>query len=109
MQRGDSNALTAHYEADAVIMPPNSELVKGKDIIAVWGGAVRMGVKGFKLTTADVTGGGDIFTETGTFEMTGAENKMLDKGKYITVWKKDNGTWKIYRDIWNTSMLIAAK
>ena len=109
MQRGDSNALAAHYAADAMIMPPNSETVNGKNAIAVWGGAVRMGVKGFKLNTSDVAGGGDIYTETGTFEMTGAENKTLDKGKYITVWKKENGTWKIYRDIWNTSMPMAAK
>lgn len=108
MQRGDSNALAAHYASDALVMPPNSESVKGNDVIAVWGGAVRMGVKGFKLNTSDIIGGGDIYTETGTFEMTGAENKTLDKGKYITVWKKDNGSWKIYRDIWNTSMPMAA-
>ena len=109
MQRGDSNALAAHYAADAMIMPPNSETVNGKNAIAVWGGAVRMGVKGFKLNTLDVTGSGDVYTETGTFEMTGADNKMLDKGKYITVWKNDNGTWKISHDIWNTSMPMAAK
>ena len=107
MQRGDSNALAAHYASDAVVMPPNSEIVKGKDVIGVWGGAVRMGVKGFKLNTSDVTGGGDIYSETGTFEMTGADNKTMDKGKYITVWKNDKGSWKIYRDIWNTSMPAA--
>lgn len=108
MQRGDSNALAAHYAADAMVMPPNSETVEGKNVTAVWGGAVRMGVKGFKLNPSDIIGGGDVYTETGTFEMTGADNKTLDKGKYITVWKKDNGTWKIYRDIWNTSMPMAA-
>lgn len=66
-----------------------------------------MGVKGFKLNTANVIGGGNLYTETGTFEMTGADNKTLDKGKYITAWKKENGTWKIYRDIRNRSMPMA--
>jgi ketosteroid isomerase-like protein len=108
MQRGDSNALAAHYASNAIVMPPNSGPVEGRNVTAVWGGAVRMGVKGFKLNTSDVTGGGDIYAETGTFEMTGADNKTMDKGKYITVWKKDNGSWKIYRDIWNTSMPMPA-
>ena len=104
VKRGDSNALAAHYASDAIVMPPNSDQVKGKDIAGVWGEAIRMGVKGMTLNMADISGGGDVYAETGTFEMTGADNKTLDKGNYITVWKKDNGSWKIYRDIWNSSM-----
>ena len=104
MKRGDSNALAAHYASDAVVMPPNSEIVKGKDVAGIWGGAIRMGVKSMKLNMTDVAGGGDVYAETGTYEMAGADNKTLDKGKYVTVWKKDNGSWKIYRDIRNTSM-----
>lgn len=104
VKRGDSNALAAHYASDAIVMPPNSDQVKGKDIVGIWGGAIRMGVKDMKLNMADISGGGDVYTETGTFEMTGADNKIIDKGNYVTVWKKDNGNWKIYRDIWNSSM-----
>lgn len=108
MKRGDSNALAAHYSSDAIVMPPNSESVTGKDIAGAWGGAMRMGIKDIKLNMADISGGGDIYAETGTYEMIGAENKTVDKGKYITVWKKDNDSWKIYRDIWNTSMPMPA-
>jgi len=25
-------------------------------------------------------------------------------GKYVVIWKRDGGQWKIHRDIWNTSM-----
>lgn len=57
-----------------------------------------------KLNMADISGGGDIYAATGTYEMTDADNKTIDKGKYISVWKRDNGSWKIYRDIWNSSM-----
>jgi ketosteroid isomerase-like protein len=108
MKRGDSNALAAHYASDAIVMPPNSDRVKGKDIVGLWGGAIRMGVKGMTLNMADISGGGDVYTETGTFEMTGVDNKTIDKGNYVTVWKKDNGNWKIYRDIWNSSMAMQA-
>ena len=104
IKKGDSNALAAHYGAEAMVMPPNSEPVKGNDIVHLWGGAIKMGVKDLKLNITDIAGGGDLYSETGTYEMLGAENKSLDKGKYIVVWKKDNGNWKIYRDIWNSNV-----
>ncbi len=75
--------------------------------MGLWGGALRMGVKDFKLTITDITGGGDLYVETGNIEMFGADNKSLDKGKYVAVWKKENGNWKMYRDIWNSNMAAA--
>ena len=29
---------------------------------------------------------------------------LLDRGKYVVVWKKRDGEWKLYCDIGNTSM-----
>jgi ketosteroid isomerase-like protein len=103
VKRGDSTAIAAHYGSDALVMPPNSKPVKGNDIVNLWGGALRMGVKDLKLDITDISGGGDLYAETGNYEMLGADNKSLDKGKYVVVWKKDNGKWKIYRDIWNSN------
>ena len=108
MRKGDSTALAAHYCSDAIVMPPNSEVVKGNDVVHVWGGAIRMGVKEFKLNTTDISGDGNLYAETGSYEMLGAGNKSLDKGKYLTLWKKDNGNWKIYRDIWNSNAPMTA-
>jgi len=104
VRRGDSTAMAAHYASDATVMPPNSEQVKGNDIVNFWGGAVRMGVKDLKLNITDISGDGDVYAESGTYEMFGADNKSLDKGKYVVVWKKQNGNWKMYRDIWNSNM-----
>ena len=108
VKRGDSVAMASHYASDAVVMPPNSEVVKGNNIVGLWGGALRMGVKDFKLTITDITGGGDLYVETGNYEVFGTDNKSLDKGKYVAVWKKENGNWKMYRDIWNTNMAAVA-
>ena len=104
VRRGDSTAMAAHYAADAIIMPANSEPVKGSDILNFWGGVVRMGVKDLKLNISDISGDGDVYAETGTLELFGADNKVLDKGKYVVVWKKENGNWKMYRDIWNSNL-----
>jgi ketosteroid isomerase-like protein len=35
---------------------------------------------------------------------TSKEGKHLDHGPYVTFYKKTDGGWKIYRDIWNSSM-----
>ena len=48
-----------------------------------------------------------MLAETAHYEMYGADNKLLDKGKYVVVWKPVNGEWKLYRDIWNSSMPAA--
>jgi len=57
--------------------------------------------------TDEVTGNGEMLAETAHYEMYGADNKLLDKGKYVVVWKPVNGEWKLYRDIWNSSMPAA--
>ena len=104
VRRGDSTAMAAHYASDAILMPPNSEPVEGNDIVKFWGSIVRMGVKDLKLNITDISGDGDVYAETGTLELFGANEKSLDKGKYVVVWKKENGNWKMYRDIWNSNL-----
>ena len=42
------------------------------------------------------------------YELYDAENKMIDKGKYVVVWKPVNGEWKLFRDIFNSDMPAAA-
>jgi hypothetical protein len=65
-----------------------------------------MGVKDLKLSTEDISGNAKQVVETGRYEIYGDKNKFLEKGKYVVVWKFENGTWKMYRDIWNSSMPV---
>lgn len=104
VKKGDSNALAAHYASDAWLMFDNSEPAKGAAIASAWGGAVRSGMKELKVTTVDLTGNAELLAETGMYEMIGDGNKTLDKGKYVVIWKPENGGWKIYRDIGNSNM-----
>ena len=103
-KKGDSAAIAALYSHDALILPPNMESVKRNDIAAFWGGFMKMGVEDFKLITDDVAGNENQLSETGRYEIYGAENKVLDKGKYVVVWKPANGGWKFYRDIFNSDV-----
>ena len=104
IRKGDSAGAASAYSQDALIMPANSEGVSGKDATSFWGSFIRMGVKDAKLITEEVIGNADLLAETGRFEVYGADNKLLDKGKYVVVWKPVDGTWKMYRDVFNTSI-----
>ncbi|MGZ8541219.1 MAG: YybH family protein [Chitinophagaceae bacterium] len=106
-KKGDSVAVASTYSDDAVLLPPNSEPVSKAGITSMWGSFMGMGVKDVKLVSDDIAGNAEIISETGHFEIYAAENKMIDKGKYVVVWKPVNGVWKMYRDIWNTSMAAA--
>jgi len=104
---GDSAALASHYWPDAELLLDNSDVVKGKDILNAWGGAIRMGVKEMIFSTTDITGSPTFIIETGNFEMKDEKKLLIDRGKYVVVWEMRNGEWKLYRDIGSTSMPAA--
>jgi hypothetical protein len=47
---------------------------------------------------------GDSAYEVGKYTLGGEGGQVMNQGKYIVIWKKQGGEWKLYRDIWNTSM-----
>src|SRR5687767_12203938 len=103
-KKGDSVALADHYHSDGQFIMSNSEPVKKANLASAWGSVIRAGFKDFKLITHDLVGCDDLMVETGTYEFYGDNNKLMDKGTYVVTWKKENGKWKIYRDIAATAM-----
>ncbi len=103
--KGDAAAVASHYTIAGQVLPPNGEPVRGREAIATfWKGVMDAGVKGVKLTVVEAEAHGGTAHEVGAYVLTGEGGKTLDTGKYIVVWKRDGGQWKIHRDIWNTSM-----
>ena len=102
--RVTARRVAALYTQDAQAFPPGGDAVTGRPAIQkFWQGVMDSGVKGAKLTTVEVTAAGDMAHEVGRYELSGADGKRLDHGKYVVVWKRDGGQWKLHRDIWNTS------
>ena len=62
-----------------------------------------MGVATATLETVELDDHGDTAIEEGRFTLAGADGEVIDRGKYIVVWKNDGGTWKLHKDIWNSS------
>jgi ketosteroid isomerase-like protein len=101
---GDAAGVAAHYTADGQLAPPNSDIVQGIDTITgFWQGAMDMGVKSAKLETAELDDYGGIAVEQGRYRLADAEGNAIDHGKYLVIWKRDGDTWKLHRDIWNSS------
>lgn len=56
-----------------------------------------------------VSGDSKLIIEEGIYLLRDKDNKPLDEGKYIALWKQENNVWKIYRDIWNSDILMNTK
>jgi ketosteroid isomerase-like protein len=105
LKKGDAAALAAMYSTDAKAMPPNEEMAQGRAAIQkVWQGAIDAGIRDLKLEVLEVEKEGGSLYEVGKYTLTGADGKHLDHGKYLVVWKREGGQWKLHRDIWNSSM-----
>jgi uncharacterized protein (TIGR02246 family) len=104
--QGDGAAVAAHYAEDAAVFPPDSPRVDGRaKIQEFWQGAIKAGLKDLTLKAVEVHGTSDMAYEVGEVSYSAPDSSGQRKtatGKYIVVWKKDqDGTWRLYRDIWN--------
>lgn len=101
--KGDPTKFAKHYTSDAYIFPSNFSKMGGDDAInTFFDGAYKMGVRNIVLTSNEVMGGPELVVESGVVELFIDNNISIYKGKFIIIWKQENGEWKMFRDIWNT-------
>ncbi|MFQ5605659.1 MAG: YybH family protein [bacterium] len=100
---GDDRALAAIYAAEGMLLPPNSEFVQGREAIAQFWAELITNIDG-ELAIQEVSVQGDLAYILGTFKLFATGGEVVDQGKYIEIWKRSNGQWQLYRDIWNTSL-----
>lgn len=107
----DLEAAISNYAPDAVMMPPGQPMVSGAEAVRKsW--TDMLALKGFEMTwqplNVEAAKSGDLAYVRGSYEMTlpGPQGEPVkDKGKYLTVWKKQaNGEWKTVADIFNSDL-----
>ena len=102
---GDAKAAAALYTASGQALPAGSDVVSGPEAIAkLWQGVFDSGIKGIRLQTLEVDSASDLAHEVGQYELLDAAGKVVDRGKYVVIWKKEGGRFKLHRDIWTTSI-----
>jgi ketosteroid isomerase-like protein len=103
--KGDAAVISQMYSADATVLPPGSDMVKGRENIEkLWKGAID-GMSDLQITTKEVLPlSGDAVREIGTFTAkTKGDNSQDIAGKFTVLWVREGSSWKINTDIWNMS------
>ncbi len=104
-KQGDAAGLAALYTEDAQVLPPNANFINGQQAIqGFWQALFDTGIKEAKMEIVEVEKHGDTATEVSKFKLLSGDGQVLDQGKYIVIWKRDQNQWKLYRDIFNSSL-----
>jgi len=104
----DAKALVnAFYTADAVLLPPNAPLVKGRSAIqAFFQGLLDAGATGVTLKTTKIDADGALAYGRGAYGFAlprpdGTAQRQV--GKYIVVYRRQrDGSWRAVADIFNS-------
>lgn len=106
--RGDAAGIARLYTAGARLLPPNTEMMKGRQAIqSFWQSGIDMGIKAATLEAVEVEARDDMAYEIGKYTLTIQTpdgQTIRDTGKYLVVWKCQDGSWKLDVDMWNTSV-----
>ena len=101
----DASALAALYAEDAVGLYADAPAVQGRDSIRVtWERFFRDNFIEVMPRRIDVAASNDLAYTTGRYQVrqATATGPLLEEGKYVQVWKKVNGEWRVVVDINNS-------
>jgi ketosteroid isomerase-like protein len=88
-------------------LPPGAPMAKGRAAIqSLWQGAIAAGDKNMSLQALQVDQFGNAAREIGQFslDVPNPQKQMTHvEGKYVVLWRRAGGGWKLDTDIWNTN------
>lgn len=101
--RGDSATIDSMFTADARSLPPGATAAAGIAAIhALTMDYLRAGITEFREETVDFYGTEDYVVDEGTYLLAYGTPPVTERGKYLNVWKRVNGGWRLRTNIWNT-------
>lgn len=107
----DWDALAKMFVAHAIMMPPNSPAVVGRDAIAAWEAEYETGFQ-IAFDVQEIEGGGDLAYVRGrscVLIPLESGGYGVDVGKYLEIRKKDeNGEWLIVTDVFNSDAAVGS-
>jgi uncharacterized protein (TIGR02246 family) len=101
--RQDAAGCARLYTEQGATLPPNAEIARGRDAIqVVWQELFDAGLTAFAVDSLEVESAGEWAYEMGRYRLYAGDD-LADEGKYVLIWKREGGQWRIHRDIVNTS------
>jgi uncharacterized protein (TIGR02246 family) len=98
----DAQAIAQLYTETAEVIAPGAPVARGRAAIAdFWkAGFAANPPKSIQLETREVESAGDLAVELGTVKL-GFRDGSTQQARYLVVWKREGGSWRLHRDIWN--------
>ncbi len=108
---GDASGVADLHMDDALVMPPNIDMVKGKESIKkAISDEISAGATDLVFTTLNMYGNEEFVTEVGRYSLNvknEGEIVMSDSGKYVVLWEQvSKNNWLMKADIWNSDLPI---
>ena len=111
----DPEKFAAYYADDGSVLLPNAPILNGKDAIKMVLRPMLADpnfVLTFQASKVVASKGGDLVYSVGSYNMTVSDEKtkkpVTDKGKYLTVYKKQaDGSWKAVANMISSDMPLA--
>ena len=96
----DATKVASFYAEDAIVMAPDQPMVRGRsDIETYYARGFRSEISGFHVAPMESAIVGAHAFEVGTSTLT--ERRGASDGKYIVIYRRVRGEWKIAYDIFN--------
>lgn len=111
----DVEKTVSYYSDDAVVAPPNIPTLTGKEPIrTLWKSMLESPSfsGGWTATKVEVARSGDLAYISGNYEFKEQDDRgapIVDKGKYLEVWRKQaDGNWKCAANMFNSDLPAGA-
>ncbi len=100
---GDAATLARMSTERAILLPPNAEMIEGREAIKeYWQSVFAAGLKDVSLRTIRVDEyGRDAAREIGRVRLDAPMPRDALEGKYLIVWRKIGESWLLDSAIWN--------
>jgi ketosteroid isomerase-like protein len=106
----DTTFYIDRYCKDAQVFCPAVPAIIGRDSIRhfFYGGGNNTETT-IELPAGNFYGNEDFVVEEGAYNFPDGKGGSVDKGKFMAIWKQEDGKWKLFREIWNTDLMPPSK
>ena len=99
VRRRDAHAISLLYTADGMVVTQASPSVRGRQALEELNQHyLDFGLAAIEVHTQEMYPVGDMVCELGAAEAFTDSGKVLSANRYMTLWKKQDGKWRVHRD-----------
>lgn len=104
--KGDREPYVDRFSDDASYMPPHMETIVGKDAIRNFASAFPE--VNIRYTLVEIMGAAEYAYVRGAYDLTNEADSLLDKGKFLSIWKKSSDNqWLLTHDMFSSDLPLS--